>query len=68
MVDSDFTVGFKQGQSHGKEIVLEQVADARREMEKCIAVFENSDNENGKFVQKGIEIGLSILNKFVRDE
>lgn len=65
---SDFTVGFKQGQLHGKEIVLEQVADARREMEKCIAVFEDSDNENGKFVQKGIEIGLSILNKFVRDE
>lgn len=67
-MDNDFSVGFKQGQSHGKQIVLEQVADARTEMEKCIAVFEDSENENGKFVQKGIEIGLSILNKFVREE
>lgn len=65
MTDSDFTVGFKQGQEHGKEIVLEQVADAKTEIEKCIAVFEDSENPDGKMVQKGLEIALSILNKFV---
>lgn len=66
-MDSDFTVGFKQGQSHGKEIVLEQVADTKTEIEKCIAVFEDNDNADGKFVQKGLEIALSIINKFVKE-
>lgn len=68
MVDSDFTVGFKQGQEHGKEIVLEQIADAKAEIEKCIAVFEDSENPDGKMVQKGLEIALSIVNKFVREK
>lgn len=66
-MDSDFSVGFKQGQSHGKQIVLEQVADTKAEIEKCIAVFEDSENPDGKMVQKGLEIALSIINKFVKE-
>ena len=38
-MDSNFTVGFKQGQEHGKQIILEKVKDAfediRKERDKC---------------------------------
>ena len=33
MIESDFAIGFKQGQSHGKEIMLEVIEDIRKEVE-----------------------------------
>ena len=33
MIDSDFAIGFKQGQQHGKEIMLEVIEDIRKEVE-----------------------------------
>ena len=33
MIESDFAIGFKQGQQHGKEIMLEVIEDIRKEVE-----------------------------------
>ena len=39
-MDSDFTVGFKQGQAHGKQIVMEKVNDAIKEIEQeCVGDY-----------------------------
>ena len=40
MIDSDFSVGFKQGQAHGKQIMLEKIelikADIQRYEADCL--------------------------------
>lgn len=33
MIESDFAIGFKQGQQYGKEIMLEVIEDIRKEVE-----------------------------------
>ena len=34
MNDSDFTIGFKQGQEHGKQIILEKIEDIKVEIDE----------------------------------
>ena len=46
----------------------EDLDTAKTEIQKCIDVFAHSDNETGGYVQRGLEIALSILNKFVEVE
>ena len=33
MIDSDFSIGFKQGQEHGKQIMLEKIEDIKAEIQ-----------------------------------
>lgn len=33
MNDSDFAIGFKQGQEHGKQIILEKIEDIKAEID-----------------------------------
>lgn len=39
MSDSDFTMGFKQGQEHGKQIMLEKIEDIRAEIKALDSPF-----------------------------
>ena len=34
MNDSDFAIGFKQGQEHGKQIILEKIEDIKTEIDE----------------------------------
>lgn len=34
MIDSDFAIGFKQGQAHGKQIMFEKIEDIKAEIEE----------------------------------
>ena len=34
MNDSDFAIGFKQGQEHGKQIILEKIEDIKVEIDE----------------------------------
>lgn len=34
MIDSDFSIGFKQGQEHGKQIMLEKIEDIKAEIKE----------------------------------
>ena len=59
-MDSDFTVGFKQGQKHGKEIILEKVNDAIEEIEAEYSIDEQW--------MGGISRALSILKEHLGEE
>ena len=60
MNDSDFTIGFKQGQEHGKQIMLEKIEDIKQEIVQ--------DIENGIIqISKGNERLFSIIDKHIGD-
>ena len=74
MVDSDFTVGFKQGQAHGKEIILEKVQDALTDIQTNIDSMKEDAKEhakevrqNGEMIAAGLEMARDILNKHIGD-
>ena len=64
MNDSDFTIGFKQGQEHGKQIILEKVEDIRAEIE-----FERDRKIGGEFFEavqyKSFNKCLEIIDKHI---
>lgn len=69
MSDSDFAVGFKQGQSHGKQLILEKVQDAIADiqtnidsMETNAKLHEQKIRENGEYIAIGMRMALDILN------
>ena len=66
MMDSDFTVGFKQGQEHGKQIILEKIEDAleelRKERDKSYA------DEYTHFHGWGIQSAIEILERHLGEE
>ena len=65
-MNSDFSVGFKQGQEHGKQIILEKINDAfeeiRVERDKCYA--DEYTIGHGWGMQSAIE----ILERHLREE
>ena len=65
MIDSDFTIGFKQGQEHGKQIILEKVEDIRAEIE-----FERDRKIGGEFFEavqyKSFNKCLDIIDKHIK--
>lgn len=74
-MDSDFTVGFKQGQAHGKEIILEKVQDALTDIQTNIDSMkehskkhEKEVRENGEAVAYGLEMARDILKKHLGEE
>ena len=70
MNDSDFAVGFKQGQEHGKQIILEKINDAfeeiRVERDKCYA--DEYTIGHGWGMQSAIEIMERHLREELKDE
>lgn len=60
MIDSDFTIGFKQGQAHGKQIMFEKIEDIKAEIESKLY----SDNQ----VQNNIDaLTMSVYNNAILD-
>ena len=71
-MDSDFTVGFKQGQAHGKQIILEKVKDAITQIENVKSVMNEEIIEHNRkdlinFIN-GINQCLCILERHLREE
>ena len=69
-MDSDFRVGFKQGQQYGKEIILEKVETALTDIQTNIDSMkehskkhEKEVRENGEAVAYGLEMARDILKK-----
>lgn len=65
-MDSDFTVGFKQGQEHGKQIILEKVKDGleevRKERDKCY------EDEYTMFNGWGMQSAIEIMERHLGEE
>ena len=75
MMDSDFTVGFKQGQKHGKEIIVDKVKDAIAEMKREADMVSDKEHkhertvrENGIKIATGLLMGIEILKKHLGEE
>ena len=74
-MDGDFSVGFKQGQEHGKEIILEKVKDAIAEMKREADMVSDKEHkhertvrENGIKIATGLLMGIEILKKHFGEE
>ena len=65
-MDSDFTVGFKQGQEHGKQIILEKVNDALEELRK--ERDKDYQSEYTHFHGWGIQSAIEIIERYVGEE
>lgn len=72
-MDSDFTVGFKQGQAHGKQIILEKVNDAIAEikaLDKSIGF--NIGELKAKYTNigqsDGLEQAIEIIKRHLGEE
>ena len=66
MNDSDFTIGFKQGQEHGKQIMLEKIEDIKNDIK------EQKINRNTLYVYEkenwwncALEKCLEIIDKHI---
>ncbi len=57
MIDSDFTVGFKQGQAHGKQIMQEKIDQLIDDIE---SLTWYSINQNGKLIEGSSERYVSL--------
>jgi phage terminase large subunit-like protein len=64
MNDSDFTIGFKQGQEHGKQIILEKIDDIRAEIRE-LSEFEPQRRLDEEY-QYGLLVALHIINKHIK--
>ena len=53
-MDSDFTVGFKQGQEHGKQIILEKVNEALKEIHRTYCFYQGSEWGDGIYLAKNV--------------
>lgn len=62
MIDSDFSVGFKQGQAHGKQIMLEKIEDIKTEINSSYVKVEN-DYDHGR--NYGLYMALQIIDKHI---
>ena len=62
MNDSVFTIGFKQGQEHGKQIMLEKIDDIKANIKTYINA-PNLSNKNG--VEDGLRLALKIIDKHI---
>lgn len=60
MTDSDFTIGFKQGQEHGIQIMQEKIEDIKQEIENYM-ISEG-------FGSGWIEDIKEIINKHITEE
>ena len=72
-MDSDFSVGFKQGQEHGKEIIVEKVKDAITEIEALNgSISFNIGELKAKYTNigqsDGLEQAIEILKKHLGEE
>ena len=65
MKDSDFAIGFKQGQEHGKQIMLEKIEDIKAEIGK--QDFTHHDGQNHWYMtpQEVKEIVFKIIDKHI---
>ena len=65
-MDSDFSVGFKQGQEHGKQLILEKITDAfeeiRVERDKCY------EDEYTIDYGWGMQSAIEIMERHLREE
>lgn len=62
MIDSDFTIGFKQGQEHGKQIILEKIEDIKTEIEAKKSVKLSVE---GIWWNWALENALDIIEKHI---
>ena len=57
MTDSDFTIGFKQGQEHGIQIMQEKIEEIKLEIDKQTEI-----HSDGEFYIKNIDVKRIIDN------
>ena len=62
MTDSDFTIGFKQGQEHGIQIMREKIEDIKQEIE----ALESPFGLEGEWYD-GVEDCLEVINKHISE-
>ena len=62
MIESDFTVGFKQGQSHGKQIMQERIDEAIEKIERY-ACDEVTDHAKAQGMCDALTMLEEILKK-----
>lgn len=74
MVDSDFTVGFKQGQAHGKQIMQEKIDQLIDDIESLTWYRINQNgkliegsNDNYESLYKADDV-FAILDKYRNEE
>lgn len=72
-MDSDFTVGFKQGQEHGKQIILEKIKDAIAEIEALDkSISFNIGELKAKYTNigqsDGLEQAVEIIEKHLGED
>lgn len=66
MIDSDFTIGFKQGQEHGIQIMQEKIEDIKAEIEKAMNDYYYSEHDLG--VRAGFRFALEIIDKYGKEQ
>ena len=63
MTDSDFTIGFKQGQEHGIQIMQEKIVEIKADIEKAMNDYYYSEHDLG--VRQGIRFALEIIDNHI---
>ena len=59
MIDSDFSIGFKQGQQHGKQIMLEKIEYIKTEIKN-----DARSGMNERYCD-GLRRALKIIDKHI---
>ena len=74
-MNSDFSVGFKQGQEHGKQIIIEKVENALTDIQTNIDSMkehakehEKEVRQNGELIAAGLEMARNILKKHLGED
>ena len=65
-MNSDFTVGYKQGQEHGKQIMLEKLNETLEELRK--ERDKDYQSEYTHFHGWGIQSAIEIVERHFREE
>ena len=63
MTDSDFTIGFKQGQEHGIQIMQEKIEEVKADIEKAMGEYYYSEHDLG--VRQGFRFALEIIDNHI---
>ena len=63
MTDSDFTIGFKQGQEHGIQIMQGKIEEIKQEIEKAMNDYYYSEHDLG--VRAGFRYALEIIDNHI---
>ena len=67
MIDSDFTIGFKQGQEHGIQIMQEKIEDIKQEIIDN-SIIETTENGLKKISYVSVDYVLSVIDNHIGEE